>query len=351
MLYDVIIVGAGPVGCRTAELVSKKGYKVLVIEEHKSVGKPVHCSGLISWRLKELLPDLPKNIIINTVTRAKFSSSSASFELESRKPVYVVNRARLDKYLYRRAKDAKVKIMLGTRFLGFVRTEDAVKVRTTKGTFTTKILVGADGPNSTVAKIAGLVQPDNRLVGIQTMMNGNFEKDCAELWFDRGLSPEFFAWVIPLSKRKARLGLATKTNAKQRFDKFLKMRIGKTKRPDVAGTINFGLMDATAAERIMLVGDAACQVKPFSGGGVIYSLISAGLCANACVKALRENMFGTAFLQQEYDKKWKSMLQKPIERGILYSNMLHGSEFRLKLLMSAGKRMKFILQNWDVDLL
>ena len=77
-MYDVIVIGAGPAGCRTAELISSKGYSVLVIEEHKSIGRPVQCAGLVSWRLKELLPRMPKDIVINSVSRAKFSSHSVN---------------------------------------------------------------------------------------------------------------------------------------------------------------------------------------------------------------------------------------------------------------------------------
>ncbi len=347
--YDVIVIGAGPAGCRTAELISSKGYEVLVIEEHKSVGKPVQCAGLVSWRLKELLPRLPKNIIINTVNRAKFSSHSVNFELNSDKPVYVIDRAKLDKYLYKRAK-RKAKIRLGTRFISFTRTKDSIKVKTTKGMFEAKILVGADGPNSIVASQAKLKQPDNKLIGVQATVNGKFDKDSVELWFGKDISPEFFGWVIPLSLHKARIGIATKNKARQYFDSFLKSRIGKTKKPDVAGTINFGLMD-TVAERVLLVGDAACQVKPFSGGGVIYGLISATFCSRACVRALRENRFDARFLRREYDKKWKKKLKRPIKRGMLYSRLLHGSDLKLKLLLKIGKRIKFILQGWDMDLL
>ena len=66
-MYDVVIVGAGPAGCRAAELIANKGYKVLILEQQKQVGKPVQCAGLVSWRLKKLLPNLPKNIIVNKI--------------------------------------------------------------------------------------------------------------------------------------------------------------------------------------------------------------------------------------------------------------------------------------------
>lgn len=258
-MFDIIIVGAGPTGCRTAELISKYGYSVMLIEEHRTIGKPVQCAGLVSWRLKQLLPELPQNIILNIVNRAKFFSPSTSFELKSKKPMYVIDRSKLDKYLYKRARTAEVK--LGVRFISFARSKDSIKVKTTKGVYETKLLIGADGANSIVAKQAGLRQPSNRLIGVQTTVSGEF--DTVELWFGKEISPEFFGWVVPTGRGKARIGVATKIRPKTHFQKFLELRVGKIKQPDVAGTINFGLMD-TAAERVLLVGDAACQVKPFS---------------------------------------------------------------------------------------
>lgn len=347
-----MIVGASVAGCRTAELISKK-YNVLVVEEHGKIGKPVQCAGLVSWRLLELLPNLPKDVIVNTVHAAKFFSPSGScFELKSKKPVNVINRAKFDKYLYKKAK-ASAKIKLSTKFEGFNYVNESIEVITNKGNFKAKLLVGADGANSLVAIKAGIKRSDNALMGIQTTTRGDFDPDSVELWFGSSIAPKFFAWVIPESSSRARIGLATKINAKNYFERFLKRRIGRLKKPDVAGTINFGLMD-TAADRLMLVGDAACQVKPFSGGGVIYGLIGAERCAHACAKALSKNRFDSKFLKQTYDKKWKSKLEKPIKKGLRYRKILNKlSDRQLNFFFASGKALKLtkILESWDMDLL
>lgn len=354
MEYDVIVVGAGPSGLKTAELVAKKNYRVLVLEEHKEIGKPLKCAGLVSWRLLELLPNLPKEIIINTVDKAKFfSHSGASFVLKSKNPVYVIDRSKLDKFLAKEAKKSGAEINGSTRFKRFRYLNESIELETDKGKFKTKILVGADGANSKVAKLAGIKQPDNILLGIQATVNGNFDSNSVELWFGYSISPDFFAWVIPLDKNKARVGLATKPKSKYYFEKFLEKRIGRKKQPDVAGTIRFGLMD-TVADRILLVGDAASMIKPFSGGGVVYGLIGAGHCANACTKALEENKFGYDFLKQEYDKKWKEKLEKPIKKGLLYRKILDKiSDKQLDLFFTSGKLFKLtrLLETFDMDLL
>jgi len=351
-LYDVIVVGAGPAGCRTAELIAKKGYKVLVLTQHEEIGKPVKCSGLVSWRLKELVPNLPENVIVNEVESAKFFSSSGScLELKSKKPVYVIDREMLDKYLAERAKQAGVEIKLSTKFEKIKFLENGVEVKTNKGNFETKLLVGADGVNSIVARQINLKQPENILTGIQATVEGNFDSHSVELWFGKNICPNFFAWVVPENENTARIGLATSANAKSYFDKFLRKRIGKTKKPDVAGRIIFGLMENTVADRILLVGDAASQVKPFSGGGIIYGLIGAGFASLACIKSLEKENYSCQFLKENYDEKWKQKLAKPIERGLLLSKAVHQHERLFDLSIKLGRIVKPLMEEMDMDFL
>lgn len=356
-IYDVAVIGAGPSGCRTAELVARRGYKVLLIEEHKKIGEPVQCAGLVSSRLKELIHDLPADVIINEVRSAKFSTIHTDFSLESDRSVYVIDRSKLDKHLFELARAAGAKPKLGTQFRNFELGEDCIEIFTNKGRFRAKLLVGADGPDSMVAKNANLVQPDNQLIGIQTTVNGVFEPNGVELWFSEYVAPGFFGWVIPIDSTKARVGIASRKDVREGFNNFLRGRLdlGDVK-PDVVGTINFGLIDSSVAERILLVGDAACQVKPFSGGGVIYGLIGAGYCAQACLKALKEERFDAEFLTRVYDERWKKRLEKPIKRGLLYRSAFYGSggrasDMRFNTVLWFAKRFKSVLGTLDMDLL
>lgn len=352
-MFDVIIIGASVTGLRTAELISSKGYDVLVIEEHKEIGKPLKCAGLVSWRIFEIMPSLSKEIIVNTIEKAKFFSPKGDFfELKSKKPIYVIDRVKLDKILFKEALKNGTQIKTLTKFEGFKHLKNSIEIKTSKGNFESKILVGADGSNSKVAKVAGIKIPNNMLIGIQTTVSGNFDPSSVELWFG-SFAPNFFGWVIPESEKKARIGLATKSNCKFYFNKFLKKRIGKIEKPNVFGVINFGLMNSIA-DRILLVGDAACQVKPFSGGGIIYGLISSEFCANACIKALEEDKFDAEFLNREYDEKWKKKLKRPIKKGLLYRKILNNfSDMQLNFIFSLLKilRLTKILECWDVDLL
>jgi len=370
-MYDLVVVGAGPSGCRIAELVSRRGYKTLLLDKKTEIGKPVQCAGLVSYRLNRIVTDLPNNIIVNKVNRAKFVYGSKDFEIESKKPFFVIDREQFDKFMFLKARKSGVETRTQTEFknLGIVMDsiiekgqkgnmikEDSLFIDTTDGKIQTRLLVGADGPISTVASKSKLVRPSNILTGIQTEINGDFDPDMVELHFNPVITPDFFGWVIPLSSKKARVGLACKKDASNRLKNFVNNvtggSINKTDvKPDVVGRINYGFMRRTSSERVMVVGDAACQVKPFSGGGVIYGLIGAGYCSNACIKSLSSKKFSTEYLFDEYDKKWKSHLGGSIKKGMFMRKMLSGSGAKMNLMLSLADQFKFIIERLDVDLL
>jgi geranylgeranyl reductase family protein len=362
-LYDVIVVGAGPVGSRVAELAGKRKLKVALIDKGKDIGKPVQCAGLVSHRLKSILTGLPDNVIVNRVRRARFFSPAASLELKSKKPAYVIDRERLDKFLFKKAKHAGVDVANPVVFKSFKKEEDSLILQTGAGKMQTKILIGADGPLSTVATRSGLKRPANMMTGVQmtVKMKDHFDPDAVELFYGEDVSPDFFGWVVPLNDHIARIGMATRRAPLCYLKKLVEKRTGgevksSAVKPDVAGRINFGVMKKTAAERVMVVGDAAAHVKPFSGGGLVYGLLGAGYCANACIKAVRENDFSARFLRREYERKWRGHLAGPIRRGMLYRKAMMGfdddvSDTRINWILRLGNVFKSVLEGFDMDLL
>jgi len=344
-MYDTIVIGAGPSGCRTAEILANKNYEVLVLEEHSQIGKPVQCAGLVSHRIGKI----PKQIILNRIKKARFFCGKKYFEVKSKKPVYVIDRGKYDKFRTRKAKEAGVKFKLNTRFLDFKNG----KVITTKGNYKTKILVGADGPNSTVAKISKIKLPENLLKAVQVRVKSNFDSSAVELWFGSDIAPSLFAWVIPESKNIARVGLMTDKNPNKYFEKFLRERISDAKTMDKIGGIGrYGLIKKSVTKNVLLVGDAACQIKPFSMGGIIYGQIGAKYAGEACIKALKVNDFSEKFLKKNYDKRWKKELAGPIRKGLLikkiFSNILNKSySFELIKKLKITKFSSFL----DMDFL
>jgi len=348
-MYDVAIIGAGVAGNRIAEIVAKKGYKVLLVEEHKKIGFPSKCTGLVSYRIKELLPEIDEKIIQNEINRAEFIFKDKRFEIKSKNPMYVLDRSKLDKFLFERAIAFGAEAKLGEKFLRVEKFTSSYKIYTTSGNYDAKILVGADGAFSQVAKIFNLFEEKEFFVGVQATVDGKFEKDKVELWFG-DFAKDFFGWVVPISEKYARIGLATKEDVYNNFKRFLRKRIKKFVQPDTSGIIKFGLIKSSVADRVLLVGDAAMQVKPFSGGGIIYSLIASQLAALAILKSLAKNDFSKEFFEENYEKEWKRKLAWPIMKGLLMRKLFYGlGEFSIGFWFSILPYFKFLVENLDVD--
>jgi len=352
-LFDAIVIGASAIGSRIAKLIADSGHNVLLIEEHKKIGLPSKCTGLISHRLLQLLPNLPKKIIINKIKSARFFSPNGNcFELKSKNPVYLIDRTALDNFLFNEAKNSKVEIKTGERFESFRQMNDCVNIKTNKKIYHSKILIGADGANSLVRKYSKLDYPKNVLFGLQTTVKGNFDSKSVELWFGSSVAPNFFAWIVPENNHTARVGLATDSNPMRFYNSFLKNRIGHISKPDTSGIIRYGIMKETNIDRVMLVGDAALQTKPFSGGGLIYGLTASKICADAAIKSLEEGRFDKRFFKGNYDKKWKEKLSLPITKGMMlrkFFNLLPNN--CLNFLFYSTSHAKKFLERWDMDLL
>ncbi|MEM2940781.1 MAG: NAD(P)/FAD-dependent oxidoreductase [Thermoproteota archaeon] len=334
---DSLIVGGGPSGLLTGSTISKNGFRTVVLEEHSEVGSPEQCTGLVSWRIGEV----PQHLVLNTVKTARFCFRGKSFEVSSKRRMLVIDRKGYDKHLAEKAVEEGVEIRLGERV---VRLKGGSIVTSMGNHYSGRILVGADGPNSIVARLTGLKQPKNLLFGLQCVANGVFEQDIVELMFDPEFSKDAFAWIVPLSRSKARIGLLTQGDPLPRIRLLLrKLNMDAEKTKFVGDSIRFGIMDKTVADNVILVGDAACQVKPFSLGGLVYSRVCSKIAGDACVAALKENVFNESFLAEKYDLRWRTAIEAALRKGL-----------RVRKIFSVMKRMPVLftlIRGLGLDLL
>jgi len=313
--YDVVVVGGRVAGARTAELLALKGAKVLIIDSRKDIGNPVQCTGFVSHRFLELMPDFPKGYIYNKISKAKFHSPNGRSLYLKAKEFSVIDRQKLDNYLLKGAKKSGVEVKRGVTFLGKKLNDDYIEVITNKKILRTKLLIGADGPKSEVAKSCGINSiPQFR--GMQSTVKGDFGSS-TKLYFGSKTAPKYFAWIVPLNRKEAHIGLATKQDVYGYFKKFTKNKLGYIPKPDVSGLIKCGFQKELVSDRVMLIGDAASQVKPFSGGGIVYSIVASELCAHGAAVALEAGRFDKRFLSKVYQKRAHKLFRKPILRGLL----------------------------------
>ena len=333
---DALIVGGGPSGLLTGSFISKKGFKTMVLEEHNEVGRPEQCAGLVSRRIG----GLPQSLVLNRVDTARFRLGKNSFEVYSKKDMLVIDRAGYDKHLAEKALEEGVEIRLGERM---VRLRGGCVVTGRGNLYSGRILVGADGPNSLVARLTGLKQPERLLFALQCVAKGVFEQDVVELRFEPEFSKGVFAWIIPLSRSRARVGLLTSDDPRPRLRLFLKklgMEAGGA--GFIGDSIRLGLMNRTSADRVILVGDAACQVKPFSLGGLVYSRICSRIAGDACAAALERNLFNESFLAEAYDYVWMKAIGGALRKG-LWMRMLFNLMRRIPVSFALTRILRLSL--------
>jgi geranylgeranyl reductase family protein len=340
MKYDIIVIGAGPAGLYLTKLTEKLGLKTLVIEEHPSIGKPMACSGLVSTNLDQFLK-IDDSWVDHRVKGALLHSHSGNhIKLEkSGFAAYVINRERFDHSL---SLDLESKILLNTR-AEKISTKDSVRIKTNRGIFESEILIGCDGPNSLVRNHFK-TKPHETVQGIMSIENKPNESQFVELWFDKNLSSDGFVWKIPRGKSTEYGMLSSRPDFKT-LERFFKLKPGYTR---TAGTIPLGIQK-TVFERTLLIGDSASQVKPWSGGGVIYSFTAAKAAAEVLKKAFQTRDFSQESLS-EYQEKWKASLANYINLGMVFREIYKTLDNpSIDQLFLKAKSMKGKLDSLDMD--
>lgn len=315
----VKIIGGGPAGLWAAKHL---GDGCTVYEEHTKIGKPVHCTGLVSKRMDALLK-LPKGIVLNRIRGARtFSNDGQLLELSrGREEAYVIDRARFDSHLAGLARDAGAKIILGQK----------APLLDNRGT-----TIAADGAASATRRSLGIQL--ETIPSIQYIAKSTFEEpDFVELHF---LNKEFFAWVVPEDGRTARVGVAG-PRCKEVLDGFVQRRLKRFRIVErQAGLVVVGgPLSRTVFGNVMLVGDAAGQVKATTGGGIITGMI----CAEEAAK--------NASNPQEYERAWRARVGHELKMARMVRSFLSrfGPEDYNTLLDFGERNMDLIRTYGDMD--
>ena len=304
--FDICIVGGSIAGNYLSYLLSKTDLKIAIIEEHEEIGLPFQCAGIISKKLSKLI-ELPKNIVLNHVEIARLvAPSGKSIRLSGDEQPYVVDRIALDKLFYEKVKDnINITYFLGERFKSFEYLQKShqkqVLLQTSKRQLQVKLLIGCDGPLSTVAGSLGI---RNKVIyGAQIRVNGNFNQNEALMYFDQRWK-ELFGWIVPEGNKIYRIGLASSKNASKNIKIFLnKLNVKyENKISQQGGIIPVGTMNKSAFDNVLLLGDSACQVKATTGGGIVMLLSCAKYAADCIIKCVKTNNFSRKAIKKYYEK-------------------------------------------------
>jgi digeranylgeranylglycerophospholipid reductase len=328
-LSDAVVVGGGPVGSFAALSLARLGVKVTVFEEHAEIGIPSHCAGHLSIRsLKRLgLYPLGGKIVENTFSQANFHSPmGAKLSVRLARPVTcVVNRTQFDEYLAEKAKAAGARYCLSSRVRSLLIENGHLKGVSVEqnGKYEdvlTKIVVDSEGIASRLLKQAGLSA--HKREGLVYAVEAEVENvqdvslDAVEIFLGADYAPGFYAWLIPRLDGTAKVGLASRTGNPEKFlHRFMRKhpvacrKLSKAKITQAAfHPISLGgPIDNAYANGFLAVGDAASQVKPTTGGGVIFGLTCARIAAQVASEAIKRGDLSANYLRL-YQKRCKDIV-------------------------------------------
>ena len=320
--FDVVVVGAGPAGSAAARFAAEGGARTLLLEKRAVVGVPFECGEFLPsvGTLKEIMPgvedidglfDIPRECISRRLDRmAVISPAGKRYEMDFEG--MSLHREKYDQHLSRLAEKAGAVLRTGTPVKGL----SAGGVETGEGPVGARVVIGADGPLSTVRRGAGLPGPGLQCPCIQYTVPGDFG-NTVEMYFGR-VAPGGYAWVIPkagagnigLGLPPGRRGLTLR----DRLDAFLAER-GVSQKPvlETGGLVPAsGPVPVTAKGNVLLCGDAAGQVMASNGGGIPIAVV----CGRAAGRAAAASVSGSGQLS-DYEKLWRS------EVGEVLANSLH----------------------------
>lgn len=284
--WDVVIIGAGPVGGHTANLLAQRGQRVLLIEEHNEIGRPFQCAGLVT-------PNAMKQVglydtILEEIDGALIHGPSGTLV-----PVgtggtirtYVVCRKLFDEAVVKQSMISGATLWLNSKPTNAVVNQDYVSLRINKNgkdiELTTKLLIGCDGAHSWTRRYFKMGRPKELMIGFQTEVVGyQFRKRWLEMYSGSEIAPGFFAWVIPSGNDSCRIGLwstAERLDGKsieECYHNLLNHPLWKERFADIKETARYcgpvpsGMVRKAYKNRVLLIGDAAGMAKPTTGGGI-----------------------------------------------------------------------------------
>lgn len=317
-MEDVIVVGAGPAGNNAALSLASQGYGVTVIDSRENIGDKL-CTGLVGEECFRRYPIDPALVYREINSARVVAPSSEGLRFETPHSVArVVNRVGYVTSFADRAREAGAQYLLGRRVVRVDQHKDRVSVVTDEGSLEARALVLAAGFGTQLNRQLGLGEASDYVVGIQALVETGALGE-VEVYLGRCVAPGFFAWLVPTQPGYALAGLLVRKNAHDRFAQFISDRTADGTIKEVVSKVTcWGIplrpLGKTYTDRVLVVGDAAGQVKPTTGGGIFYSLLASEIASGALDQALRDDELSANRLK-EYQKGWKNLLSNELEVG------------------------------------
>lgn len=314
---DTVVIGGGPGGLFAAARLAEQGFDVAVVEEHQDIGRPVHCTGILAREAFDEF-SLSTGSILNPLSQVTFHSPSG-LQVEydpAAVDAVIVDRTVFDASLAARATAAGATVMSGARVTRVQVAGDAAVVELDgQAPVEARTVILACGASYGLQRQLGLGMPSVYLASAQLELPAA-RTGQVEVYFGSQTAPAGFAWVVPVQRDSGpfvRVGLMCDGDAAHYFGRLVD-RVAASWGLDPSAArrprrrlLPLAAIRRTYADRILAIGDAAGLVKPTTGGGIYYSILSADLAAGTIGDALRAGDASAKRLAT-YEAGWRDRL-------------------------------------------
>ena len=344
---DVVVVGGGPAGSCCARELALRGFKTLLLEQHETAAVKVLCTGIIGTDAFQEFP-LPMETVVGALTDVKvISCYGAEFLYTPPQPMaYIVDKGAFNLALADQATATGALLYTSTRARDLAVDDEGVHLIATGAggqplRLHASMAVLACGVYYQLTNKVGLGRPRDFLQGAQTDLPWALTP-CTEVYLNKNLSPEAFAWIVPLDNGQTRVGVMRAHDARGALRQFLdRLAPQWRERQDVhlrSKPIAQTPLRRTFMERVLVIGEAAGQVKTTTGGGIYYGLLAARLAAETISTAFATGCFSAEQLCA-YECAWKSLLLRHLSRNGLNDLIQRHADFdwHRKLITELGE--------------
>ena len=319
--YDIIVVGGGPSGSMAARSAAESGASVLLLEKDREIGIPVRCAeGVGELGLKSVVDVDPKWITKEIIGATFYSPSGHVVRIKTDEVGYVLNRKLFDYDLAQRAA-AKGAEIITRAYVHDLLHEDGyvsgvrVKHLGKEYSIKAKVVIGADGVESRVGRWAGLKTKtsmrDMETCAQFTAANIDLDDNYCHFYFSRRIAPGGYLWVFPKGNGMANVGLgisgefAAVRSPYDYLNEFFQQHFPQAA---ILTTVVGGVpcappLQEMVADGLMLVGDAAHQANPVSGGGIVTGMLAGKIAGQVAAEAIAKGDTGKNQLKK-YVKQW-----------------------------------------------
>lgn len=353
--YDIAVVGAGPVGSTFARYAADKGFDVVMLEKKKEIGIPLQCAGLLGQKIKEINV-LPDEYVLNQVYGAYLHSPSNNIMKVGKENVqaYIIDRVGYDKYLTKLAVDSGAELLMNHKVVGYDRNGC---LKTKKSEIRADIIVGADGHSSKISNTFN--EKPRSFMAAQYLIETDedvFDPDSVHLRVDDSISPGFL-WSIPVSSSKARIGLFADMNYQEINNVLAKFMVTEPRFKNAKiikkyqGYIPlYDPKKKIVNERTILLGDAASQVKPTTGGGLLIGFECAKMAAECVAKTLEiEDYSYLKEYENQTKKRFRNELRVQIEVQKIFESLNNQDLDEMFFKLKQGNAEELISKYGDMD--